>query len=117
MSLDGLRHSLHFVPAPLFRKSTKIVKSYKLAKIHYDTKAFHLTLVHGLLEDDYDRQLEFCENWLQKLDDHPELEDSVLWSHKSTFQLDGHYYIQLCYNMCANYIQKFRKAYYATLDT
>uniref|UniRef100_A0A915L1Z5 Uncharacterized protein n=1 Tax=Romanomermis culicivorax TaxID=13658 RepID=A0A915L1Z5_ROMCU len=52
--------------------------------------AFHLTLIHGLLEDGYDRRIEFCENWLQKLDDQPELEDSVLWSDESTIHLDGH---------------------------
>uniref|UniRef100_A0A915I5P4 Uncharacterized protein n=1 Tax=Romanomermis culicivorax TaxID=13658 RepID=A0A915I5P4_ROMCU len=53
-------------------------------------EAFHPTLIHGLLEDDYDRQLEFCENWLHKLGNQPELEDFVLWSDEFTFHLDGH---------------------------
>jgi hypothetical protein len=53
-------------------------------------RPFRPTLVQGLLEDDYDRRTEFCETWLEKLDENPELENLVLWSDESVFKMNGH---------------------------
>lgn len=51
---------------------------------------YRATLVHGLLEDDLDRRMEFCEKWHGKLQSSPRLADRVIWSDESIFKLNGH---------------------------
>lgn len=51
---------------------------------------YRATLVHGLLEDDFDRRVEFCQKWLDKLHSSPRLADRVIWSDESLFKLNGH---------------------------
>lgn len=42
-----------------------------------------------LLDDDFDRRLEFCDTMLIKFNDQPALLDHILWSDESMFYLNG----------------------------
>ncbi len=43
-----------------------------------------------LSDDDFDRSLQHCETWLQKLAEEPPIIDSILWSDESEYRLNGH---------------------------
>ena len=45
-------------------------------------------LIHALNEDDPERRLQFCEWFLHKCDETEDFEDSIVWSHEATFQLN-----------------------------
>ena len=48
-------------------------------------------LVHGLLEDDPDRRIQFCEIMLNEMRVHDEeLFSKIIWSDEATFKLTGH---------------------------
>lgn len=53
-------------------------------------KCYHPRLVHGLIEDDGDRRLQFCELFKNQLNETPELLDHIIWTDESTFKLSGH---------------------------
>ena len=47
-------------------------------------------LIHGLLEDDPDRRLEFCDVFLNEINENPEILDRILWTDEASFKLSGH---------------------------
>jgi Helix-turn-helix domain (DUF4817) len=53
-------------------------------------KPFRPILVHELLEDDYDRRIEFCETYQAMLQANPGMDDLILWTDESTFHMNGH---------------------------
>ena len=46
-------------------------------------------LLHGLLEDDADRLLQFCEVFINQCEATPALLDKILWSDEAQFKLSG----------------------------
>jgi DNA-binding MurR/RpiR family transcriptional regulator len=50
---------------------------------HMGLRPFHPRLVHALNEDDYDRRLEFCENFLEMMNDDDTLIDRIFWSDEA----------------------------------
>jgi hypothetical protein len=54
-------------------------------------KPYRPRLVHGLLEDDPDRRLQFCESILGHItNEQPDLLDKIIWSDEACFKLSGH---------------------------
>jgi hypothetical protein len=51
---------------------------------------FRPRLVHGLLEDDPLQRVEFCERFMNMVEDNPTLVDRVIWSDEAMFKLNGH---------------------------
>ena len=47
-------------------------------------------LIHGLLEDDPDRRLQFSEIMLNKIEENPGILDNIVWSDETSFKLSGH---------------------------
>lgn len=47
-------------------------------------------LIHGLLEDDFSRRMEFCEKFLALVESDHSLLDRIMWSDEATFKLNGH---------------------------
>ena len=52
-------------------------------------KSYHPCLLHALNEDDFDRKIQFCENFIAQYNDDPSLVDKVVWSDEATFKLNG----------------------------
>ncbi len=50
-------------------------------------KPYHIRLIHKLSEDDFDRRVEFCETFFERLAQEPDLVDRVLWSDEAIFSL------------------------------
>ena len=46
-------------------------------------------LVQGLRDDDFDRRLEFCEQWLGMVAMNQDFPEKVLWSDEAKFHLNG----------------------------
>ena len=46
-------------------------------------------LVHGLIEDDGDRRLQFCEIFVNQCEATPNLLDKIVWSDEAQFKLSG----------------------------
>ena len=62
----------------------RILKSLKM-------KPYRPALLHGLLEDDPDRRLQFCETLNDfSLNEDPEILNKIIWSDEATFKLSGH---------------------------
>uniref|UniRef100_A0A0L8I0P7 Transposase Tc1-like domain-containing protein n=1 Tax=Octopus bimaculoides TaxID=37653 RepID=A0A0L8I0P7_OCTBM len=53
-------------------------------------KPYRPQLIHGLLEDDPDRQLQFSEIMLKKIEENPGILDNIVWSDEASFKLSGH---------------------------
>ena len=53
-------------------------------------KAYRPRLIHGLLEDDPDRRLQFSEMMLNEIDENPVILDNIVWSDEASFKLSGH---------------------------
>lgn len=62
-----------------------IQRILKTAQFH----PFKIKLVQELLEDDFDRRLEFCETFMEMIDEDPHLLDRVVFSDEATFFLNG----------------------------
>lgn len=70
-----------------FRVSHMTVKrTLKKMNLH----PFRPVLLQALHEDDNDRRLEFCEQFLEMQVNQPNLFERVLWSDEATFKLNGH---------------------------
>ncbi|GAB1604759.1 hypothetical protein Ahia01_000757400 [Argonauta hians] len=52
-------------------------------------KAYCPQLIHGLLEDDADRRLQFSEIMLNKIEN-PGILNDIVWSDEACFKLSGH---------------------------
>lgn len=53
-------------------------------------KPFRPRLIHALNDDDYDRRVEFAENFLEMVRNDETLLDRVIWSDEAIFKLNGH---------------------------
>ena len=53
-------------------------------------RPFRPRLLHGLLEDDTDRRLQFCEIIRNQISDEQDLLDKIIWSDKTCFKFSGH---------------------------
>ena len=53
-------------------------------------KPYRPRLIHGLLEDDPDRRLQFSKIMLYKIEENPRILDNIVWSDKASFKLFGH---------------------------
>lgn len=52
-------------------------------------KPYRPHLVYGLLEDDTDRRLQFCELFVNECHNNPEFMDLIIWSDEAQFKLSG----------------------------
>lgn len=59
----------------------------RILKHELKMKPYRPRLIHQLLEDDFDRRLEFCQQFLEMVDSEPDL--TIWWSDESTFKLNG----------------------------
>ena len=64
---------------------TSIRRVLKNAKFH----PYKINLVQELVAHDFDRRVEFCEIMMQKIDEHPEFINKIVFSDEATFLLDG----------------------------
>ena len=62
--------------------------SYQVAMKQLGFKPYHPTLIVDLNEDDFDRRSEFCEIWLEKFQNNPDLIDHIFWSDEAKFNLN-----------------------------
>ena len=53
-------------------------------------KPYRPQLIHGLLEDDPDRRLQFSELMLNKIEEDSGILDEIIWSDEASFKLSGH---------------------------
>lgn len=53
-------------------------------------KAYRPKLIHGLLEDDPDRRLQFSEIMLNEIEENPIIADNIVWTDEASFKLSGH---------------------------
>ena len=53
-------------------------------------KPYRPRRLHGLLEDDPDRRLQFCEITRNRISDERDLLDKIIWSDEACFKLSGH---------------------------
>ena len=53
-------------------------------------KPYRPRLLHGLLEDDPDRRLQFCEIMCNQLTEQPDLLSKIVWTDEACFKLSGH---------------------------
>lgn len=58
-----------------------------LKKLHL--KTYLPQFVVELSEDDFDRRAEFCETWLSKFEENPQLVNKIVWSDEAEFKLNG----------------------------
>ena len=52
-------------------------------------KMYHPKLIHGLLEDDSDRRLQMCEQFINQHDNDPALFNKIMWSDEASFKISG----------------------------
>lgn len=64
---------------------TSIRRVLKNAKFHL----YKINLVQELIANDFDRRVEFCKIMMQKIEEHPEFINKIVFSDKTTFLLDG----------------------------
>lgn len=69
-----------------------ILRTLKKEKWH----PYKVTLVQELMEDDFDRRVEFCEFMMEKNNRDPLFLKNVLFSDEATFLLSGHVNRQTC---------------------
>ena len=53
-------------------------------------KPYRSRLIHGFLEDDLDRRLQFSEIMLNKIEENPGILDNIVWSDEASFKLSGY---------------------------
>ena len=63
--------------------------SYYLAMKQLHFKPYRPTLIVDLNEDDFNRRSEFCEVWLEKLENDPNLIDHIFWSDEANFNMNN----------------------------
>ncbi|CAF4233993.1 unnamed protein product [Rotaria sp. Silwood2] len=61
--------------------------SYQIAMTQLNFRPYHPTLIVDLNEDDFDRRSEFCEIWLDKVENDPGLIDRIFWSDEAKFRI------------------------------
>lgn len=52
-------------------------------------KAYRPRLLHALNEDDFDRRVQFCEEFLVRLAADPNLTNRILWTDEASFKMNG----------------------------
>lgn len=52
-------------------------------------KPYRPRLLHALNEDDFDRRVQFCENFITQFNDDPTFVDKIIWTDEATFKLNG----------------------------
>lgn len=57
-----------------------------MKQLHF--KPYRPTLIVKLNEDDFDRRSEFCEVWLEKFENDPDLIDRIFWSDEAQFNMN-----------------------------
>jgi hypothetical protein len=57
-----------------------------MEQLHF--KPYRPTLVVGLNKDNFDRRSEFCEIWLEKFENDPDLVDRIFWSDEAKFGMN-----------------------------
>lgn len=92
---NEIRVALTFVNSP--RKSTRCasmelsIPRTSLRRLMLKLKPYHPHLIHGLLEDDPDRRLQFCEMVRDQITkEQPDFLDKIIWSNEACFKLSGH---------------------------
>lgn len=63
--------------------------SYQRITKRLKFKCYHPRLVHGLLEDDPDRRLQFCELMLNQYQQDRDIFGKIIWSDEAQFKLNG----------------------------
>jgi CTP-dependent riboflavin kinase len=63
--------------------------SYNVAMKQLQFKPYRPTLIVDLNEDDFDRRSEFCEIWLEKLENDPNIIDQIFWSDEAKFNMNN----------------------------
>jgi len=63
-------------------------------------KPYRPRLLHGHLEDDPDRRLQFCEIMRNQISDERDLLDKIIWSDEACFKLSGHVNRRNCLKVC-----------------
>ena len=53
-------------------------------------KSYRPRLIHGWLEDDPDRRLQFSKIMLNKVKENAGILDNIVWSDEASFKLSGH---------------------------
>ena len=53
-------------------------------------KPYRPHLLHALNEDDPDKRLKFCENFVHFCEESPDYPDRILWTDEACFKLNGH---------------------------
>lgn len=71
---------------------SSVSKIFKKVKYH----PYKIRLLHELAEDDFDRRLQFCEDFMSRNDRYPDFIEKVLFSDEATFYLNGHVNRQNC---------------------
>lgn len=71
---------------------TTVLKILKKEKWH----PYKVHLVQELLEDDFDRRVEFCENIMEKCNRDPLFVKNIIFSDEATFNINGHVNRQTC---------------------
>ena len=61
----------------------------RILKKDLHLKPFIPGLIHQLIEDDFDRQVQFCEELIALNAEDPNFVDNIWWSDESTFKLSG----------------------------
>ncbi|CAF1096118.1 unnamed protein product [Didymodactylos carnosus] len=62
--------------------------SYQVAIKQLNFKPYRPTLIVELNEDDFDRRSEFCESWIEKFQNEPDLIDNIFWSDEAKFNMN-----------------------------
>lgn len=62
--------------------------SYHVAMKQLGFKPYRPTLIIELNDDDFDRRSEFCESWIEKFEEDPNLIDSIFWSDEAKFNMN-----------------------------
>jgi hypothetical protein len=62
--------------------------SYQVVMEQLHFKPYRSTLIVDFNEDDFDRRCEFCEIWLEKLENDPDLIDRIFWSDDAKFNMN-----------------------------
>jgi hypothetical protein len=70
-----LDNELHISPSTCWRILRKVLH----------VKPYYIKLVHKLNEDNFDRRMEFCEIFLQRVEDDSSVIDQIIWSDEAIF--------------------------------
>jgi hypothetical protein len=62
--------------------------SYQVAMEQLHFKPYRPTLIVDFNEDDFDHRSEFCEIWLEKFENDPDLIDRIFWSDEAKFSMN-----------------------------